>query len=165
MAAERQGKPGDEHSDPPQAPPGMYFDAASGLFLPHGVRLASRGQVAAAWFLGLALFIVTLGIGYVTWSLFAWGQGRSPAQRMLGLRCWLPESRQVAGREQMAGRQLIGFGLNGQLLAGFFIWLTSKEQRSVGDYFAHTVLLHDPDGVLRLRPSPSFLAKPGRAVI
>ena len=58
-----------------EAPPGMYFDPASGLFLPQGVRLASRAQVAAAWFLGLLLFIVTLGIGYVTWSMFAWAKG------------------------------------------------------------------------------------------
>jgi hypothetical protein len=99
----------------------MYFDPASGLFLPRGVRLASRGQVVGAWFLGLALFIVTLGIGYITWSLFTWGQGRSPAQRMLGLRCWLPEPRRVAGREQTAPRQITGFCLNGQLLSGFFI--------------------------------------------
>ena len=33
---------------PPQAPPGMDFDPRSGLLLPRGVRLASRGQVAAA---------------------------------------------------------------------------------------------------------------------
>jgi hypothetical protein len=53
----------------------------------------------------------------------------------------------VAGREQTAQRQNTGFFLNGQLLAGFFIWLTSKKLRSVGDFFASTVLLHDPDEV------------------
>ncbi len=126
----------------------MYVDPASGLTLPRGVRLASRGQAAAAWFLGVLLFCVTLGIGYVTWSLFSWGQGRSPAQRILGLRCWLPDPRQVAGREQTAVRQITGFCLNGQLLSGFFIWLTSNRLRSVGDFFASTVILHDPDGLL-----------------
>src|ERR1700749_2905558 len=82
----------------PRASPGMYFDPASELLLPQGVRLASRRQVAAAWVLGLVLFSITLGIGYITWSLFAWRKGRSPAQRILSLRCWLPKSRQVAGR-------------------------------------------------------------------
>jgi len=137
-------------AEPPQAPPGMYFDTGSGLFLPQGVRAASRGRVAAAWFLGFLLFCVTAGIGYVTWSLFTWGQGRSPAQRMLGLRCWLPQPHRVAGRAQTAVRQTTGFLLNGQLLSGFFIWLTSKDRRSVGDFFAGTVLLHDPDALLRL---------------
>jgi uncharacterized RDD family membrane protein YckC len=138
---------GYEQSSPPQ-PPGMYFDPASELVLPQGVLLASRGQVARAWFLGLLLFIVTLGIGYITWSLLVWGQGRTPAQRMLSLRCWMPEPRQVAEREQMAQRQIIGFFLNGQLLSGFLIWLTSKNLRSVGDFFAGTVILHDPDELL-----------------
>jgi uncharacterized RDD family membrane protein YckC len=56
----------------------------------------------------------------------------------------------VAGRKQTAERQITGFFLNGQLLSGFFIWLTSKNLRSVGDFFASTAILHDPDGVLRL---------------
>ena len=132
----------------------MYFDPASELLLPQGVRLASRRQVAAAWVLGLVLFSITLGIGYITWSLFAWRQGRSPAQRILSLRCWLPESRQVAGREETALRQITGFCLNGQLLSGFFIWLTSKTLRSVGDLLAGTVILHDPDGILGLSSAP-----------
>jgi hypothetical protein len=156
--AERHGSTGHKPSPhgtlsefaPPQAPPGMYFDPASELLLPHGVRLASRRRVAAAWVLGLALFSVTLGIGYITWSLFAWRQGRSPAQRILSLRCWLPEARQVAGREETALRQITGFCLNGQALSGFFIWLTGKSLRSVGDFFAGTVILHDPDGILGL---------------
>jgi uncharacterized RDD family membrane protein YckC len=149
MTEAQEVRRGYEQFAPPQAPPGMYSDPVSGLFLPQGVRLASRERVAAAWFLGLLLFSVTLGISYVTWSLFAWGQGRSPAQRMLSLRCWLPEPRRVAGRKQMALRQITGFCLNGQLLSGFFIWLASRDLRSVGDFFAGTVILHDPDGVLR----------------
>lgn len=104
--------------------------------------------MAAAWFLGLMLFGATLGIGYITWSLFTWRHGRSPAQQILGLRCWLPEPGQVAGREQTAWRQITGFCLNGQLLSGFFIWLTGRTLRSVGDFLAGTVVLHDPDGVL-----------------
>ena len=141
-------RPGYEQFVPPPAPPGMYFGPASGLFLPRGVRLATRGQVAGVWFLGLLLFIVTLGIGYITWSLFTWRHGRSPAQQILGLRCWLQEPGQVAGREQTAWRQITGFCLKGQLLSGFFIWLTGRTLRSVGDFLAGTVVLHDPDGVL-----------------
>jgi hypothetical protein len=155
MTEAQEVRRGYEQFVPPQAPPGMYFDPASELFLPQGVRLGSRGQVAGAWFLGLLLFSVTLGIGYITWSLFAWGQGRTPAQRILSLRCWLPEPRRVAGREQMAQRQITGFFLNGQLLSGFFIWLTSRDLRSVGDFFADTVILHDPDGVLQLSSAAS----------
>jgi hypothetical protein len=73
------------------------------------------------------LFTVTAGIGYLTWSLFAWAKGQTPAQRILSLRCWLPEPRSVAGREQTAQRQITCFFLNGQLRAGLFIWLSSSQ--------------------------------------
>jgi uncharacterized RDD family membrane protein YckC len=55
----------------------------------------------------------------------------------------------VAGRWRTAERQVIGFGLNGEALVGFFIWLADGNLRSVGDFFAGTVLLHDPAGVPR----------------
>jgi hypothetical protein len=116
--------------------------------LPPGVRAATRGQVAAAWLLGLTLFIGTAGIGYLGWSALVWGQGRTPAQRMLGLRCWLPLSGRVAGRGDMAVRQISGACLNGQLLAGVFVWLFCAPLRSVGDVLADTLVLYDPDGVL-----------------
>ncbi|HEX4290360.1 MAG TPA: RDD family protein [Trebonia sp.] len=126
----------------------MHSDSRSGIALPAGVRPASRGQVAAAWFLGLALFIATAGIGYIAWSLVTWGRGRSPAQRMLGLRCWLPLADEVAGWSDMAVRQISGFCLNGPLALGFFIWLFDGSLRSVGDAIADTIVLSDPDGVL-----------------
>ena len=106
--------------------------------------------MASAWFLGLALFIATAGIGYVAWSVFTWGQGRSPAQRMLGLRCWLPLQGRVAGRGDMAVRQISGACLNGQLLAGVFVWLFGEPLRSVGDVFADTMVMYDPDEILAL---------------
>jgi uncharacterized RDD family membrane protein YckC len=136
MAAEREGS-GE------QAPAGMYLDPVSGLILPQGTRIASRAEVARAWLLGLTLFVGTLGIGYVIWSQFEWGHGQTPAQRMLGLRCWLPEARQVAGRGRTAARQIIGFCLNGEALSGVFIVLASDRLRSIGDLFAGTVLLKE----------------------
>ncbi len=158
MTETHEVRRGYEQFLPPQVPPGMYFDPASELILPQGVRLASRGRVAAAWLLGLLLFIVTLGVGYITWSLFVWGQGRTPAQRILRLRCWQAGPRRVAGRKQTALRQITGFFLNGQLLAGVLIWLLTKRLRSVGDFFASTVILHDPDGVLGYPPAVALLA-------
>ena len=107
--------------------------------------------MASAWFLGLALFIATLGVGYLTWSLLTWRQGRTPAQRMLGLRCWLPLEGRVAGRRDMAVRQISGACLNGQLLSGLFVWLFGEPLRSVGDVFADTMVMYDPDGILTLR--------------
>jgi hypothetical protein len=97
--------------------------------------------VAAAWFLGLALFIATAGIGYIGWSVLVWGQGRTPAQRMLGLRCWLPLADRVAGPRDMAVRQISGVGLSA---LGVFVWLLGAPLRSMGDVLADTMVVYDP---------------------
>jgi hypothetical protein len=48
----------------------------------------------------------------------------------------------------MALRQVTGLFLNGELLAGPLLWAGSRELNSVGDIFAGTVVLHDPNQIL-----------------
>lgn len=133
---------------PPSVPPGMYFDPESRLILPQGVRLRSIGRVTAAYLTAVLLFIVTLGIGYIIWSVVAWGRGQTPAQRLYGLRCWKPETHRPASRRQMALRQVSGLLFNGELLMGVFILVNSTGMASVGDFLLGTVVLHDPDDAL-----------------
>jgi uncharacterized RDD family membrane protein YckC len=130
----------------------MYFDHKSGLVLPQGVQPRSIGRVAAAYVVAVLLFIVTLGIGYIIWSLVTWGHGQTPAQRLFGLRCWRPETGCLAGRGRMALRQASGVLINGELLAGVFITLLDPARTSVGDYLVGTVVLHDPDDALPTQP-------------
>jgi uncharacterized RDD family membrane protein YckC len=115
---------------------------------PAGVRPARRGEVTWAYLLGVLLFIATLGAGYLAWSVFTWGGGQTPAQRLRGLRCWVPETGQLAGRRRMALRQVTGLLLNGECLAGPLLLLLSENLNSVGDVVAATVVLHDPDDAL-----------------
>jgi uncharacterized RDD family membrane protein YckC len=143
-------KVGYEQFDLPRVPPGRYFDRDTRLTLPLGVRPAEKGRVARSWFLGVGLFIVTLGVGYLAWSAVTWRQGQTPAQRLLGLRCWRPDTRRVADRQQMTLRQVTGVLLNGQALVGPLIWLGSRDLNSVGDLFAGTRVLHDPDQIMPL---------------
>ena len=72
LAAARRGY---GQSDAPPVPPGMYFDPGSGVVLPEGVRLASRGRLGAAFCLAIPLFAVTLGVGYIIWGVVSWGRG------------------------------------------------------------------------------------------
>jgi uncharacterized RDD family membrane protein YckC len=140
-------KVGYEQFVPPPVPPGMWFDRDTWLILPQGVRPAAKGRVAASWFLAVGLFAATLGVGYLAWALATWGQGQTPAQRLLGLRCWHRDTGRVADREHMALRQATGL-LNGELLMGPLIWAGSSSLNSVGDFFAGTVVLHDPNHLL-----------------
>ena len=48
----------------------------------------------------------------------------------------------------LALRQVTGLFLSGELLTGPLIWLGSTDLNSVGDVFAGTVVLHDPNQVL-----------------
>lgn len=141
-------KTGYEQFTPPTPPPGMYYDRDTWLILPLGTRPAGRGRVIASWILAILLFAVTLGVGYLIWAAIVWAHGQTPAQQVLRLRCWRPETSQVAGRKRMAIRQVTGLLLNGELLMGFFIMLISHDMNSVGDFLAGTAVLHDPDNVL-----------------
>ena len=133
---------------PSPVPPGMYFDRGSWLVLPEGTRPARVSQVIAAYALAVLLFILTLGAGYLIWAVVTWGKGQTPAQRLLGLRCWRPDTGRVADRKHMAIRQVTGLLFNGEALMGVFILFIGESLNSVGDFFAGTTVLYDPDNVL-----------------
>jgi uncharacterized RDD family membrane protein YckC len=137
----------------PGAPSGMYNDSESGLTLPQGVQLASHGRRIGAYFLAIPLSIVTLGIGYIIWGLIVWSRGQTPALQVLGMRCWLPETRSVPGFWRMALREIVGRLVEGILgiiteLISFILFLVTKERKALHDYIAGTVVLHDPNKVL-----------------
>lgn len=139
---------------PPAAavPAGMYLDQASGLTLPQGVILASTGRRIGAYFLAFPLAVITLGIGYLIWGLIVWGSGTTPALQVLGMRCWKPDTGQVAGWGTMALRETIGRIVDGILvitaLVSFILMLTRPDRRCLHDLVAGTVVVQDPDQVL-----------------
>jgi len=87
-------------------------------------------------------------IYYLIWAVVTWGKGQTPAQRLLGLRCWRPDTGRVADRKHMAIRQVTGLLFNGEALMGVFILFIGESLNSVGDFFAGTTVLYDPDNVL-----------------
>ena len=134
-------------------PQGMYFDQLSGLNLPEGTQLASVGRRIGAYFLSIALAIVTLGIGYVIWGLIVWGNGQTPALQVLGMRVWRPETNKVAGFWFMALREIVGRIIDGLLslitaITSFVLFVAGKKHQALHDLIAGTVVLHDPDKVL-----------------
>jgi uncharacterized RDD family membrane protein YckC len=131
----------------------MFYDGDSGLVLPDGTQLASRGRRVGAFFLAIPLSIITLGIGYVIWGLVAWTKGTTPALQVLGMRCWRPESGRVPGFGWMALREIIGriaedFLAPISSIISFVLFLATRERKSLHDYVAGTVVLHDPNKVL-----------------
>jgi uncharacterized RDD family membrane protein YckC len=150
--------PGYPYGQPgaPVAPPGTHFDPQSGLFLPDGTELASVGRRIGAFFLAIPLSIVTLGIGYLIWGLIIWNRGQTPTYQVLGMRCWRPETRQVAGFWWMALRNIIGRIAEGilsliTLLISFILFVTRADRQCLHDLIAGTVVLSDPNKVLEGR--------------
>lgn len=138
----------------PGVPAGMYVDPATSLILPQGVELASVGRRIGSWFLAIPLFLVTLGIGYVIWSLLAWGRGQTPALQLLNLRCWRPADGRPSGFWWMAMREVVGniaqnLAFPIVALVSFILFAAGREHRSLRDYIAGDVVVHDPARVLR----------------
>ncbi len=136
----------------------MYYDQTSGLLLPEGVQLAPVGRRIGAYFLAIPLAIGTLGIGYIIWGLIVWGRGQTPAQQVLGMRCWRPETRSVPGFWYMAFREIIGGIVEGILsiitqIISLILMLTRPDRMCLHDIIAGTVVLRDPNKVLAIQPT------------
>ncbi len=140
----------------PQVPPGFYYDQFSGLVIPQGTTLASVGRRIGAFFLGALLSLVTLGIGYLIWGAISWARGQSPVQQVLGLQVWKPQERVSATWGTMFLRglcyMLLGWIPFAQLVS-FFIFVSHKEHRALHDSMSSTIVLYDPDKVLRPVPA------------
>jgi uncharacterized RDD family membrane protein YckC len=132
---------------------GHYFDGQSGLSLPNGTRLASPGRRVGGYFLDLLLLLVTLGIGYVIWSLVIWTKGQTPGKQVLKMRVYRTTVGKAATFGTMALRQIIGGFVDGllgpiTLLLSAIMMFTGKEHMAIHDHIAGTVVLDDPNDVL-----------------
>ncbi|WP_305784007.1 RDD family protein [Symbioplanes lichenis] len=81
----------------------------TGASLPF-VRAAAGDRIVAA-LLDFLLVVLTLGIGWMIWSLVTWQQGQSPAKSMLGLTVVDAATGRPYGMGQMFVREFLVRGL------------------------------------------------------
>jgi uncharacterized RDD family membrane protein YckC len=72
-----------------------------------GFRYASFQHRLGAYALDAVLAVVTLGIGWLIWSLIVWGEGQTPAKKILKIRVRHFETGAVATWGHMAVRELL----------------------------------------------------------
>ena len=138
---------------PPAVPAGYYFDPGTGLTLPNGTELAPVGRRIGAFFLAIPLSIVTLGIGYIIWGAILWGDGTSPALKLLGMKVYRPQEGRPATWGHMALRNIVG-GIVQSIcsllteLASLIMFLTDDQHRTIPDRIGTTVVIYDPNKVL-----------------
>ncbi len=120
--------------------------------------LSSRGQRFGAFLLEIPLIIVTLGIGYLIWSLVIYSRGQTPAKQLLKMRVvnlekqWSASWLSMFTREWILkgalpiGLNFISWGFAGTLwmLIGAIMVLATAHYQSLWDKMLKTVVVNDP---------------------
>lgn len=126
-------------------------------------RLATFQHRLGALALDCVLSVVTLGIGWLIWSLVLWGQGQTPGKNILKIRVYAADTQRPATWGHMAIREflmmfaigiaagvlnLFTIGVVGTigLIAWFvmeIVWYFTKGQRTLRDTLVKTLVVNE----------------------
>jgi uncharacterized RDD family membrane protein YckC len=117
--------------------------------LPNGVRLSSAGKRFGGYVLETVLFVVTLGLGWLIWSLIVWKDGKTPAKGLLGMRVLKLQTGAKATWGNMFFREVFGKivgGIVGAVTFGIttFMLLWDNNRQEIWDKVAGTIVIDDP---------------------
>ena len=123
---------------PPSSAPSANFSTAA--------QLASAGARIGAALLDGLLAVVTLGIGWLIWSIVLWKQSTSPAKKMLHMTIVDANTGLPASLKQMVLREALGKWVLGavtgfiSLVSAIMLFVTPRRQ-VVWDYIGTTVVI------------------------
>ena len=118
-------------------------------------RYATFQHRLGAIALDAGLMILTLGIGWIIWSLIIWGDGQTPAKKILKLRTLNQTNGHAASWGHMAIREFlvpITVSIASSITAGIagIAWIVveivfyfTKGQRTMRDYWVKTVVVNE----------------------
>ncbi|TYC76495.1 RDD family protein [Streptomyces sp. CB01881] len=156
--------PADSVQTPPVRPcPNCGRDWGQGLAcqfcrqvagLPQGVPLATPALRFGEYLLEGVLIVVTLVIGWLIWSLFAFANGQTPAKQVLGMRCVKLRTEQTATWGTMFLREAIAkpvIGLLAWVTFGIvYFWLLwDRNTQQLWDKMVDTIVVKDPQDAMR----------------
>ena len=137
--------------------------------------LSSRGKRLGAYLLEVPLVVVTLGIGWLIWSLVVFSRGQTPAKQLLKMRIVRLEEKRAANWGWMALRELalkvsmfvaqnfIPVGtllLTLWVLINGFVLLANDRNQTLWDKMLNTVVIDDPGGLFK-PVSPTWIPPSG----
>lgn len=114
-----------------------------------GMRLVSPAGRLGAFLLEILLAVVTLGIGYLIWSLIVWSDGQTPGKQLLGHVVADAQTGTPAGWSRMVMREFVIYGLlfgliNTVTFGVFFVvdslMVFGADHRTLHDKLAGTVV-------------------------
>lgn len=111
----------------------------------YGPPTAGAGKRFGAYLLNALLSVVTLGIGYVIWTLIVWKDGKTPAWQILGMRAVNADTGQLPTWGHMFVRNFLCYGLMGvipfwNLVGACFAFDTNNQ--ALWDRMAHTYVIN-----------------------
>jgi len=147
------GQGADSNWYPPPPPPVMEtgMNPTPGYaLLPSGVVLTSPGRRLGQFLLDILLFVFTLAIGWIIWSLVVWGRGQTPAMQLLHIQVIKSKTAIPATWGTMFVREFLGKHLLMGLIAGVFFpaWIVlvfmilwDKNRQEPWDKIADTLVV------------------------
>ncbi len=124
---------------------------------PHqpALRYASFQHRLGAYVLDCTLAVLTLGIGWVIWSMIVWGEGQTPAKKILKMRTINATNGQAASWGHMGLREFLvpmTVYIATVVTSGLaiFAWITieivfyfTKQQRTLRDLWVKTAVVNE----------------------
>ncbi len=134
-----------------QVPPG-YFPVFNSQGQQVLVPLATPGKRFGGYLLEVVLMVITLFIGWLIWLFFEWGNGRTPAKRLLNMKYVDADSGRVCDFGKSAVRDFVFRYLVaglisaitlyiGFLVMAFMVFDRDKNYQAGWDRMAHTVVV------------------------
>lgn len=141
----------------------QFCDQVDGL--PDGVHLTSPAKRFGGWLLEAVLLTVTVGVGWLIWSLFVWARGQTPAKQVLGMRVVNLRRGGRASWGRMFLREIIAKPVAGIVCwitfgIGYFWLIWDGRNQELWDKFSGTIVVNDPNKqlVVAVNPGPSAIA-------
>ncbi|MFF9085667.1 RDD family protein [Streptomyces sp. NPDC014991] len=133
------------------------------LFLPRGIALSTAGLRFGGYLLEGALFVCTLGIGWLIWAFIVFRHGQTPAKQLLHMRVVHITEAGTARWGRMFVREFIAKGIIGvlasfTLLIPYFWLLWDRNRQELWDKMVTTLVVTDRANQLR-PPSPDHPAQ------
>ena len=122
---------------------------------PQGMQYASFQHRLGSYALDAVLTVLTLGIGWLIWSFIVWGDGQTPAKKILKIRVRNYETGAVATWGHMAVREFlvpltvsIAVGLTSGIAAVAWIVIEivfyyTKNNRTLRDLWVKTAVINE----------------------
>ncbi len=116
------------------------------------IELATPQSRIAAFLTDVAISILTLGIGWIIWSAYAWAKGTTPGHQVLGHKIINVDTNLPLSWGQMAMRELLFKGAVAGILSsityGIFSFADAglmfrEDRRAIHDWMSSSIVIQE----------------------